>query len=242
MIKLFEFLSEILYPQNIKCVFCGKDLPKKVPTNTCPDCLENLPFAQQTKTCLKCGDKVLSLAEFCDICQSKNRHFDQARAPFFYEEPISFAIKKFKYENAKYLFKPLATYMANTYYQSEFNPDFIVFVPMFEKKERQRGYNQSFLLAKNLSDIVGVQVLQNYLIKIKKTKKQVELAFEDRTKNLKDAFKVTDKAKIKDKTILLIDDVLTSGATADECAKVLKKAGAKKVLVLTLARTHINNK
>lgn len=234
----FEKFSELVFPSNFKCVFCGKEFDKKVPTNTCENCLKKLPYLTGNR-CKKCGDVVNSMAEYCLICKNKKRHFDVAYAPFVYEKQISACVIKFKFENAKYLFKPMANYLVKCYYENQISADIIVGVPMSEEKEKQRGYNQASLLAKNLAKTVNLPFDEHSLKKIKNTSRQVDLAFEERSKNVKDAFWVSNRKTFKGKNVLLIDDVLTTGATCDECAKVLKNAGAKKVVVLTLARTHI---
>lgn len=237
----FENLSELIFPSNFKCIFCGKELDTKVSTCTCENCVKKLPFLTGHK-CRKCGDKIDSMAEYCIICKDTKRHFDVAYSPFIYKNQISASIIKFKFENAKYLFKPLSTYLAKCYYENNIVADIVVGVPMTEEKQKQRGYNQANELAKNLAKFVNLPYDELTLKKIKNTDRQVDLEFEQRSKNVCDAFWVTDRKTFKGKDVLLVDDVLTTGATCDECAKALKKGGAKKVIVLTLARTHIEKK
>ena len=119
------------------------------------------------------------------------------------------------------------------------NSDVMVFVPMLKKDQRKRGFNQSYLLAKELSNIISVPVLEDALVKVKKTKKQVGLKRKDRKVNLKDAFKLTSSKDIKDKSVLIIDDVMTTGSTVERIAELLKKKGAKIVKVLTVASVQI---
>jgi ComF family protein len=112
-----------------------------------------------------------------------------------------------------------------------------MYVPLYTKRQKKRGYNQSELLSNELSKLIGISVSHNNLIRIKDTITQTNLSFKERQKNLESAFEIKDKKEVKDKNILLIDDVLTTGATADNCAKILKKAKAKGVYVLTFATT-----
>lgn len=239
--KFFEYIAEIVFPSTFKCVFCSKELNAKIPTCTCEECEKKLPYITG-KTCKKCGDVINSMSDYCIICKDTKRYFDIAYAPFVYKNQISAAIKKFKFENAKYLFKPMSTYLAKCYFENAITADIIAFVPMTEEKQKERGYNQAGELAKNLAKYIGLPYDENTLQKVKNTPRQVDLVFEERSKNVKDAFWVTDRKTFKDKVILLIDDVMTTGATCDECAKALKKGGAKKIIVLTLARTHIEKK
>lgn len=241
IIAFFENFNELIFPSSFKCIFCGKELDKKVSTCTCEDCLKKLPFLTGHR-CKKCGDKIEGMADYCMVCKDTKRNFDVAYSPFIYKDQISACIIKFKFENAKYLFKPLSTYLAKCYYENDITVDIVTGVPMIEEKEKQRGYNQANELAKNLAKFVNLPFERSTLKKIKNTNRQVDLEFEERSKNVRDAFWVADRKTFKGKDVLLVDDVLTTGATCDECAKALKKGGAKKVIVLTLARTHIQKK
>lgn len=128
----------------------------------------------------------------------------------------------------------LAPYLKNVYIENFFAPDIITFVPMSIKAEEKRGYNQSELLADALAKLLSLEAYCT-LEKVKDTARQAELDFEERSKNLKGAFKVTDKKFVKGKHVLVVDDVLTTGATSHEVASALKTAGAKSVYLLTVA-------
>lgn len=237
--KLKQFVDDILqvvYPDDYKCIFCGKELVSPVPTRTCKECEKCLPFIKGN-ICLICGDRVEGLSNYCLRCKEQVRYFTVARAPFVFDGKISNAIHKFKYENAKYLFKPMASFMSKVYFENNFKPEIILAVPMFRSREVSRGYNQAKLLAKELSKLVDVPLFEDILIKEKNTPAQTELSFFERQENLKDVFKVVKPEKIKGKNILLVDDVMTTGSTANYCCKSLTQAGAEKVFVLTLART-----
>jgi competence protein ComFC len=236
--KIGDFLGEMLFPKHFKCVFCECELPSKNPSLTCALCNQNLPYIGE-KFCEICGEKLNSLATHCLVCKNRQRQFDLARAPFLYEGMISNAIVKFKFQNARYLFEPLSTYLAKCYYENQLQADVVVCVPMTEQKQVQRGYNQAEQLAKHFAAYTNLAFEPSVLKKIKNTQNQVDLSFEQRANNVKGAYFVTDRTKVKNKTVVLVDDVLTTGATAEECAKLLKKAGAKKVFVLCLARTSV---
>ena len=117
--------------------------------------------------------------------------------------------------------------------------DVVTFVPMFPSKQKKRGYNQAELLAKELCKIIEINLDNKNLARIKDTSTQTELSFSERQKNLENAFKVENKQAFKGKVVLLVDDVLTTGATANNCAKELKRVGAKEVYVLTFATTEL---
>ncbi|MGI5842026.1 MAG: double zinc ribbon domain-containing protein [Christensenellales bacterium] len=238
--KLVQVLTNLLYPENFKCVFCGDELPKADRVSTCSHCQKNLPFIKSENTCKKCGDKITGTGKYCYNCKGYKRKFDMAAAPFVYEGKVKDVVHKFKYDNAKYLFYPSASFMARVFFEKVQYADLIIPVPMHAKAKKKRGYNQAEMLALSLAEITGIKCESEVLVKEHETQKQADLDFKDRQENLKSAFKIKDKQKIKGKLVVLVDDILTSGATANECSAVLKKAGAKKVVVLTLARTHYN--
>jgi len=131
--------------------------------------------------------------------------------------------------------------MAQTFKQHNIKCDLIIPVPLCEKRAKERGYNQAELLAHVVSKKVNLEMNNKILLRIKQTPTQVNLSHYERNQNMIDAFKVNNKKVIKGKTILLIDDVYTTGATIQECAKTLIIAGAKKVYALTAAHTILKN-
>lgn len=116
--------------------------------------------------------------------------------------------------------------------------DFIVPIPLYPSHQRERGYNQSLLLANKISKSYNINLNINFLVKIRNTKSQSLLSKKERWTNITDAFRIKNPNQVKNRSILLIDDLLTTGATSSEAAKVLKNAGAKTVGVLTLAGTQ----
>jgi len=112
----------------------------------------------------------------------------------------------------------------------------IIPVPLHPAREKTRGFNQSRVLARELGEIVNIDIIEGVLVKPINVPPQTTLTAKERRKNIKGAFKVSDKAKIKDKTILLVDDVFTTGATIQECSTVLINAGAKEVRGITVAQ------
>ncbi|MDI6591448.1 MAG: ComF family protein [Patescibacteria group bacterium] len=159
-----------------------------------------------------------------------------------YQKPlIKNLIQKFKYQPfVKELAKTLSSLIIDHFQLMEKLPDFSEFflipIPLEKKKLKQRGFNQTEEIAKELLRFLNIQILSNVLIKIKETLPQVELNDEERKENIKGAFCCRDREKVRGRKILLIDDVYTTGSTLEEAAKVLREAGAKEVLGIVVAR------
>ena len=129
--------------------------------------------------------------------------------------------------------------MLNTYYKMNIDVDKIAFVPMFPRKEALRGYNQAELLAKYISKKLDKPLIYD-LIKTKNTLEQSHLNKAERRENLKDSFKLKHKKPINTLRILLVDDIITTGRTMNECSRVLKEAGAMEVIGLAITSSKIN--
>lgn len=232
----------ILYPTNIKCIFCGDELSSISAFCTCEKCLKNLPFIDDNNICEICGMAITSLAKICDTCHEKKPAFKLARAPFEYTGLIRFIINRFKYYNEKYLAKPLSHFMHEIYLKNNYNCNLILFSPLTEEKQKSRGYNQAELLAVELAKFLNLEVKNNIIFKVKNTLTQTKLTKPERKINLENAFVVKNKKQIKNKSILLVDDVFTTGSTVNHISELLIKSGAKEVKILTLAHTNFYNK
>jgi len=164
--------------------------------------------------------------------------FDKAFSVFYYRDSLREAIHLFKYAGRVLMAASLAHFLYEyaTPWLKTYQPDFIIPVPSRSTNLRRRGFNPPHYLAKHLQKKWGLPLFPDALICIKDIPSQAGLKRVERIRNVKGAFK-GHPGRVKDRSILLVDDVFTTGATADECAKSLKKAGAKVVLVLTLART-----
>ncbi len=171
------------------------------------------------------------------IIESKNKYFDYQIKVLKYKDIIRNKIIDFKFNEKSYLYKTFAKIILNNekIYSFLKKYDIIICVPMYRSKKMLRGYNQCELIANELAKELQIQKNFNNLIKIKDTKKQSTLTKKERTTNIKDAFKVKDDKKVNNKKIILFDDIYTTGNTVNECSKVLKQAGAREVLVITLA-------
>lgn len=165
------------------------------------------------------------------------RSFDRHTCPFYYEGCIRTGIHRFKYDGyrrcSEFFGEEMIKVIERDFEDEE--PDFITCVPMTKKKKRERQYNQCDYLVKHISKAFGYKLTPDILIKTKDTPSQVSLSGKERLSNLKGAFRVNKKYDIKGCTILLCDDVMTTGSTLEECSKALKKAGAEKVICATIA-------
>ena len=227
-----EFVGELLFPSNIKCVVCGDELDGDKKYCICDRCMRLLPFIEGN-VCRKCGVPIHDMGKVCMQCKDAGHVFSSNISVFMYLDDMPRLIKGFKFANKKYLGYSLSNFIATKVIESDKNYDIIVPVPLHPTRLKERGYNQSWLLCGTLKQL-GLNVRDDVLIKVSNTSPQVGLEREDRLNNLLDAFKVVNKAAVKGKVVLVVDDVYTTGTTLDECAKALLHAGAKKVYCVTL--------
>ena len=234
--KIVKFLKLNMFNLKWTCNCCEEEVFND--GYFCEDCEKRFVYILKDK-CDHCGRLTSKPTLFCDDCIGKNIEFDTARSVFEYQEPISSAIKAFKYGNKKYLAEVFASKMLNVFLSSFSNASVITFVPMTEVKKKQRGYNQAELLANELSRLTGIEVFE-LATKKRDTLSQASLTAKERKQNLKSTFKFNKKL-IKDKNIVIVDDVLTTGSTADVLAKGFKEAGAKSVGVITVCSVSFLN-
>lgn len=226
-----RLLGQSMFDEKWTCSVCGREIFNE--GYFCDDCLKDLPFNDKC-ICAHCGRSTLAPEEYCLTCKEKLLSTDVARSAFIYKGAIKSLIKKMKHERNAYLCRVFASYLSALFFKNLFIADFVVFVPMTRNRERRRGYNQGKRLAECFAEKVNLEV-KDILIKTKETKKQALLSAKERRDNLKSSFKVVDKKAVKDKRIVLIDDVTTTGSTAETISAILKKAGAKSVILLTVA-------
>ena len=165
-------------------------------------------------------------------------YFEKHLYTFKYEELIRNLILKYKFEEKPYLYHSFIYFFDNfqkKYFQNE-NYDIILSVPISKKRYKLRGYNQSSLIAKGIAASLNIKYENNILIKTKNTQKQSLLNKELRKTNVENSYKVVNEKIIKNKNLLLIDDIYTTGSTLNECSRMLKKAGCKKITTYTLAK------
>lgn len=212
---MFEKILDFIYPQ--KCGFCNKII---IEDYACKSCKKNLEYI--------CIENKLEKFD--------NKNFDYSIFAYKYEGIVRQKILEFKFKNKKYLYKTLSGYLAEIIEMYSYLFDYIISVPISLNRYFERGYNQSYLIAKYVSKKIKKQILKFVLIKTKNNKKQSALGIFERKQNVKNVYKVINKNKIQNKRILLIDDIYTTGATVEECAKVLRENGAKSVIVAVIAK------
>lgn len=234
-VKLYQKACNVFFPSNIKCIICGDDLKQKQDIEVCDKCACKLHFITESECCSRCGAVLSGQGQYCLNCKNGDCEFDIARSVFIYENEVKKLISGLKYNNKPYLSRTLSNYLANLYKELGWKADLIIPVPLSENRKKWRGYNQAELLADGLSDLINVPINTETLVKIKDTESQATLTLAERRKNLRASFKVIDKYAVRGKKILLIDDVMTTGSTANACTNALKKAHADRVMVLTIA-------
>jgi ComF family protein len=227
---LIKSLLGLLYPPH--CYICER--PTDL-TFICEGCFEEIETERiSPPICKICGCPLPDPdIDLCIECANHKQYFDWARSFGFYEGVLAELVKALKYRKEKALSKELAHLLHKALDDIEIEA--ITFVPLSPKRKRERGFNQGELLAWELGKLVGLDVLPT-LAKTRETKPQTELSGKERVENVKDSFKVAQSPKCAN--ILLVDDVLTTGATASECSRVLKEDGCGCVYVLTVARTR----
>lgn len=222
----------LLYPP--RCPICDKVMDVRFP-GICSSCRKKISYASEPK-CKKCGKKLLlDREEYCSDCRSYSHEFTQARGSWLYKDPVRAAVYRFKNSNRRDYAAVFAEEMIriNTAWLRTLKVDFILPVPLSHKKRRIRGYNQAELLAVEIGKRLDLPVKKKLLQKIKETDQQKSLSRKKRQENLKDAFQIEEKLSFG-ASVLVIDDVYTTGSTADAVALALKEAGAKEVYILCL--------
>lgn len=237
-LNILERLLDLLYREKDICFVCGDHIPG-LSGHICADCRDELSFVG-LKRCSICGISLRAYRDdklyLCRDCEVRPKHFEKAVAPLEYSGLSRKLIRDFKYHDELHYKKMFGELMVQEILDSDMeNADLVLGVPLSLKKENKRGYNQAKLLSDYISKKLGIKSGEGLLLRDKDTKVQNELGKEQRMKNLKNAFVVASPDKIKGKSILLIDDIYTTGATVDECAKTLLECGAKKVTIATVA-------
>lgn len=230
--RFINFLLDLLFP--IECVGCQKE-----DIWLCEECLKKINLNLKN-FCPFCG-KPARMGCICQQCLLRSPFKNIFIASFYEEKILRQAIHIFKYKYIRDLAKPLGKIIINFLYQSKcnllFNDSyFLIPVSLHRKRLFDRGFNQSELLAKIISQEFKIPIINNVLERKRDTKSQTKLKEKERRKNIKNAFVCIQPEIIKNKNIILFDDILTTGSTIREAARALKKAGAKEIIGLILAK------
>lgn len=230
--KIFKELLNILFPEHYACLLCGKEV--FYGEDFCADCDGKIIF-NDGMTCPVCGRRT-SVNQICLECKDCAPVYDKAVSATVYQDGARDLILKFKNDCAY-----LKNYLALKLYEkckTFTDADGICFVPMTAKSLRKRGYNQAELLALELAKMMNLPVIDKAIEKVRQSKSQKTLTRNDRIKNLSGCFSATNV--VKGKTLIVVDDVLTTGATAEAVCTELKKHGAKKLYFATVASVELN--
>lgn len=224
--KIRNFVLDILFPE--RCSFCDKVV------GFGPQC-----------GCLLAEEGIETPAGVLDLVQNRqiNSHVQQVWACYWYRQPVRGAILRLKFEDQPELAAPLAKEMFRQWKEQNLTEQFdcIVPVPSSAKTMRERGYSQTFLLAKHLGQMAGVPVLDDVLYKTMETERQALLGREDRLANVQGSIAVKNGGLIQGKRVCLLDDVITTGSTLNECGKIILNAGAGYCGAVCLASTCWRN-
>ena len=219
------------------CLLCDEPAEAEMPI--CVACETDLPWLGDH--CQTCALPLLAAGLTCGECLLQPPAFEQVVVPWQYGFPVDSLITRFKH-NAKWPFGHLLADVLGQYLQHRFDeglprPDVLLPVPLAGKRLRQRGFNQAAMLARWLSQTLDLPCEEQVLRRVKETDAQQDLDAKARKRNLRNAFNLMPDAQIKDRHFALVDDVLTTGATAQALARLLMNAGAARVDVYCLART-----
>ncbi|KAA0978427.1 ComF family protein [Pseudomonas sp. ANT_H12B] len=219
------------------CLLCGEASDERTPI--CTACETDLPWLGDH--CQTCALPLPAPGLTCGQCLNQPPSFERVAAPWTYSFPIDSLITRFKH-NAKWPFGRLLAEILAQFLQHRFDedldrPDALIPVPLAPKRLRQRGFNQAAMLAHWLSASLDIPSDERLLSRTQDTSAQQDLNADERKKNLRHAFALAPEAPIKGRHLALVDDVLTTGATAQALARLLMNAGAARVDVYCLART-----
>jgi len=232
MTKYKETITQMIYPR--RCPVCD-DVTVFNTVEICDACNDKLIEIGENH-CMKCSRLLRDDNEvYCDECKSTKHFYERAYAVYTYESARE-SILRFKHASRK----EYASFYANKMYEkykrvfNAIKPDLIIPVPLHKSRYIKRGYNQAYIVARHLGEITNTPVSDDIATRVKQTKKQKSMDINERKENLKKAFIIREN-DVKLKSILLIDDVYTTGSTVDSLSYELVRAGAKSVYVFTIA-------
>ncbi len=235
--KIFEKILDLIFPRH--CISCGKENPIGEFKYLCEDCA-NKPFILQIERCKRCAEIVSLSCETCAKCVNDDLYFDRALVVCEYADAGRNLVLELKYHKGFYVAQDMARLLNRVKnFDKYFENAILVPAPLHSKRLRKRSYNQSEVLCRAIAKVypqLNLRV-ENLLLRKKFTPTQTALSKKERIENVKGAFSVKKNSKIaKDAKIIVVDDVMTSGATLNECAKTLKRAGFTNVKAFAFAR------
>ena len=230
--QLFQLITDLLFPR--RCPVCGEIVVPKGRL-ICPECLRTLSLVRPP-VCKKCGKEVENeTQEYCLDCTRQKRTFDYGIALFNYDQVSSRSMAAVKYHNKREYLDFYSEAVMSRYegLLRRMNPDVLVPVPVHPSRKRRRGFNQAEVLAGQLSEKLGIPMAADMLVRNKNTLPQKQLGPAERLKNLQKAFGPGISGGGIE-SVLLVDDIYTTGSTIEACARVLKKMGVKRIYFIVL--------
>jgi len=229
---ILNTIIDLLFPR--RCPICDRIVASDGKL-ICNDCMTKVKFVGKTR-CYKCGKPLEDESEeYCEDCQKRSHEYISGRAVFEYKS-VSDSIYRFKYKNRQeyvsFYGEMMSCYLADWF--NSINAQALIPVPIHKSKYKHRGYNQALLLAKAISERTGIPVEDKLVIREKKTVPLKDLTPSERNNNLRGAFKIVPNG-VKLETIVIIDDIYTTGATIDAVARVLKSFGIRNIYFATLS-------
>ena len=229
---------DFVFPPDIYCIACGSPIPRGRLYSLCSKCLQEISWANG-HLCKCCGKQLEDWypADLCGECINRKRSFDRGVTCMQYREIERKMIRNFKYRGKSFMARKLSEIIFDKIMAEGLEFDIIIPVPMYAAKEKERGYNQSALLGKYLSGLTGIPCRTDCLCRVRPTVPMNRLGLQERKRNLDGAFQVSDIGCriLKGKRIFLVDDIYTTGTTAERCSETLKAAGAADVTAASLA-------
>lgn len=222
--KIQEKIINLIYPQT--CGICGKINNKTI----CSKC--NIQLKKQEKI------GILTKEKLEENSLEMEKHFEELMYIFKYEGQIRELILDYKFNEKSYMYKTFVNFLLKNkkIFENIKKYDTIVPVPISPKRQKERGYNQSLLIAREIAHKTNLELMNNCLIKTKNIIEQSKLNKEERVQNIYGVYELKNKQLIENKKILLIDDIYTTGSTVNECSRILRKAKPAKIGVLVLAK------
>ncbi len=224
----FYFLRPSLL--STRCELCGD--VGYFSSCVCDPCLSDLPRLKDH--CSRCGMVLPQYADTCGNCITTIWYADLTICPFQYHYPLDRLIQKIKYQDCLRLVSPLTKKLVSCLTQNTL-PEALIPVPLHPYRLYSRGFNQSVEICKILNDCLGIKVITDLIVRTRNTKPMFELGAKQRSRNIRDAFRLT--RPLGYRSVAIVDDVITSGATANELALLLKQAGASRIEFWALARS-----
>ena len=234
-------ILNLIFPD--RCFLCTAPVARLRDCSVCGDCWgKAVSLRLKPPWCPSCGlpfqTPLTDEGHLCGACSVQTPPFSGARSFGYYAAQLSRLVQGFKFERRRNLAKPLASLLASAYLETWRREEFelVVPVPLHPRRRRERGFNQAALLAAALQEQLMLPCSESPLSRVRDTLPQVGLSDAERQRNLRSAFRCDRPALVRDRRILLVDDVMTTGATVASASDALLTAGARSVSVLTVAR------